>query len=122
MTANATLPIVMRLENICIDCKKPFAIRLHQHHKKRCDACGKAYKKSYGRIYDLTAKTLCECGRPAVRKFAGDKVCDRCISIDKARIQHEVQRKLNREREYMMEEQERKMWRQTWYQMKGMTA
>ena len=119
LTVNATLPIVMRFENICIDCKKPFAIGLHQHHKKRCDACNKIHVPKQKRTWDSNAKIVCECGRPATQKFRGEKACERCIAIEKGRAVAESKRREMAEREIVAEKAERKMWRQTWYQIDG---
>jgi endogenous inhibitor of DNA gyrase (YacG/DUF329 family) len=84
----------------CQDCKKPYETTAKDHCSKRCLACRRNQQAEYKRQWALVAFKVCECGNPATKIFRGEKCCDRCEAIDKARYiaeRERIQRRNDRE-------------------------
>ena len=76
----------------CQDCKKPYETTTKDHCSKRCSACRRNQQAEYKRQWVLVSTKFCECGNPATKIFRGEKCCDRCEAIDKARYIAERER------------------------------
>ena len=95
----------------CQSCGKTFEANIHAHHAKRCPDCKRDYTAEYKRAWMLTASKFCDCGQPATTIFAGERCCERCKTIDRARIEAEANSLARRKNALRLELIERKSWR-----------